>query len=109
MMRRHAFAVVLALAACAFLLGLAVVTAGGRAPAGRVLALAAPWEREIEVVGRLAASGAEWVLPLWLPGAWLAEMRPGGPPRGVLLFPLGEGWAWLPGCAPARPAPRIGA
>jgi hypothetical protein len=109
MMRRHAFAVVLALAACAFLLGLAVVTAGERAPAGRVLALAAPWEREIEVVGRLAASGAEWVLPLWLPGAWLAEMRPGGPPRGVLLFPLGEGWAWLPGCAPARPAPRIGA
>jgi hypothetical protein len=107
-MRAHGLALALTLVLAGPALGLAALAARDRSPGGRVLAIGAPWRPEIEAVGALAAAGAEWVVPLWLPGAWLAEFGPrGGAARGVILLPVSEASAFWAGCAaPVGLAPR---
>ncbi|MBU8546102.1 MULTISPECIES: hypothetical protein [Roseomonadaceae] len=63
------------------------------------------------MIGRLGSLGADWALPLWVPGAWLAEFGQGqaaGPVRGLMLFGLADGRTWLGGCVPPGQAPRPG-
>jgi hypothetical protein len=92
-------------------LGMTVWLGQQTPPAGRVLVIAPPWQPDAEVIGRLGALGAGWALPLWVPGAWLAEFGregAGGPVRGLMVFGLVDGSTWLGGCAalPPRQAPR---
>lgn len=80
-----------------------------RAPRGRVLVVAPPWQSDAEVIGRLGSLGADWALPLWVPGAWLAEfgqVEATGPVRGLMVFGIADGGTWLGGCASPRQAPR---
>lgn len=100
----HAAALGIAAALGAPVLALALATASAGSLAGRAIAFAAPWTPDLQVVERLGAAGAEWAVPLWLPGAWLVEMRPRdtrSSPSGALLLPIGDGLAFLGGCAPA--------
>jgi hypothetical protein len=106
-MRAHGLALALALVLAGPILGLAALAARERSPGGRVLAIGAPWRSDVEAVGLLAAAGAEWVVPLWLPGTWLAEIAPGGAARGVILLPVGEASAFLAGCATPSTGPGL--
>lgn len=109
----HGFAFALGLLLAAPLVAAAVVASAQQYPGGgRMLAIAAPWVPDVQVIDALGGRGAAWAVPLRVSGMWLVEIEPvagsarAPRPQGVVLVPIAEGWETAFGCAASLRSPR---